>query len=113
MHLDKLHITTFRCFTDYEIEFAPSVTILFGKNGAGKSTLIHAIHKALSFVFKRNTKDEKGFDLTSGFPELKVEQYTKTDGTRNWKTGLLFPTIDIKANGSFLGTNLEWNKKNI
>ena len=43
MHLDKLHITTFRCFTDYEIEFAPGVTILFGKNGAGKSTLIHAI----------------------------------------------------------------------
>lgn len=109
MHLDKLHITTFRCFTDYEIDFAPSVTILFGKNGAGKSTLIHAIHKALSFVFKRNTKDEKGFDLTSGFPELKVEQYTKSDGTRNWKTGLLFPYIDIKANGSFLETDLEWN----
>lgn len=109
MHLDKLQITTFRCFDKYEIDFAPGVTILFGKNGAGKSSLIHAIHKALSFIFKRNTKDEKGFDLTSGFPELKVEQYTKTDGVRNWKTGLLFPTIDIKANGSFLGTDLEWN----
>ena len=109
MHLDKLHITTFRCFKDYEIEFAPGVTILFGKNGACKSTLIHAVHKALSFLFKRNTKDEQGFDLTSGFPELKVEQYTKTDGKRNWKTGLLYPYIDIKAIGSFLGTDLEWN----
>lgn len=109
MHLDKLQITTFRCFNGYEIEFAPGVTILFGKNGAGKSTLIHAIHKALSFIFKRNTKDEDGFDLTVGFPELKVEQYTKTDGKRNWKTGLLYPSIDIKANGSFLGTELEWN----
>lgn len=50
MYLKKLHITNFRCFKDYDIEFAPRVTVLFGKNGAGKSTLIHAIHKAMSFI---------------------------------------------------------------
>jgi predicted ATP-binding protein involved in virulence len=50
MYLKKLHITNFRCFKDYEVEFAPRVTVLFGKNGAGKSTLIHAIHKAMSFM---------------------------------------------------------------
>ena len=109
MYLNKLHITNFRCFKDYEVEFAPRVTVLFGKNGAGKSTLIHAIHKALSFVFKRNTSDEKEFDLTSGFPELKVEQYTKTDGVRDPKTGLLFPYIDISAIASFQGSSLEWD----
>ena len=109
MYLKKLHITNFRCFKDYEVEFAPRVTVLFGKNGAGKSTLIHAIHKALSFVFKRNTSNEKGFDLTSGFPELKVEQYTKTDGIRDPKTGLLFPFIDISAYASFHGSSLEWD----
>lgn len=109
MYLKKLHITNFRCFKDYEVEFAPRVTVLFGKNGSGKSTLIHAIHKALSFVFKRNTSDEKGIDLTSGFPELKVEQYTKTDGVRDQKTGLLFPFIDISAYASFQGTSLEWD----
>lgn len=109
MYLKKLHITNFRCFRDYEVEFAPCVTVLFGKNGAGKSTLIHSIHKAISFVFKRNTNDEKGFDLTSGFPELKVEQYAKTDGVRDPQTGLLFPFIDIKAYASFQGVLLEWD----
>ena len=111
MYLQKLHIEYFRCFDNkegFEVEFAPRVTVLFGKNGSGKSTLIHAIHKALSFVFKRNTSEEKGFDLTSGFPELRVEQYTKTDGVRDSKTGFLFPYIDISAYASFEGTPLEW-----
>lgn len=54
MYLKKLHISNFRCFRDYTIEFAPGVTVLFGKNGSGKSTLIHAIHKALSFAFKND-----------------------------------------------------------
>jgi predicted ATPase len=109
MYLKKIHIKYFRCFKDYEVEFAPHVTILFGKNGSGKSTLIHAIHKALSFVFKRNTSDEKGFDLTSGFSELKVEQYTKTDGVRDPKTGFLFPYVEISACASFQGTELDWD----
>ena len=109
MYLKRLHITNFRCFKDFEVEFAPRVTVLFGKNGSGKSTLIHAIHKALSFVFKRNTKDEQGFDLISGFPELKTEQYTKTDGVRDRKTGLLYPYVDIEAEASFLGESFVWN----
>lgn len=50
MYLKKLHITNFRCFKQYDIQFAPGVTVLFGKNGAGKTTLIHALHKALSFI---------------------------------------------------------------
>ena len=50
MYLKKIHITNFRCFKDYTIEFAPGVTVLFGKNGTGKSTLIHAVHKAMSFM---------------------------------------------------------------
>lgn len=50
MYLRKLHISNFRCFKQYDIQFAPGVTVLFGKNGAGKTTLIHALHKALSFI---------------------------------------------------------------
>ena len=111
MYLKKLYIKYFRCFKSeegFEVEFAPRVTVLFGKNGSGKSTLIHAIHKALSFVFDKNIKDVNDFDLTSGFPELKVEQFIKTDGVRNPKTGLMYPDIDIKVNGSFQGLPLEW-----
>jgi len=111
MNIKKLHIKHFRCFESeegFEVEFAPRVTVLFGKNGSGKSTLIHAIHKALSFVFDKNIKDTNNFDLTSGFPELRVEQFINTDGVRNPKTGLMYPDIDIKVNGAFQGLPLEW-----
>lgn len=109
MHLNKLHIKNFRCFRDYEIEFAPRVTVLFGKNGAGKSTLIHAIHKALSFAFDPDSKNMYKINLRSGFPKLKVEQYIETDGIRDEKTGMMFPYIDIEAEGNFQNVSLIWN----
>lgn len=58
MYLKKLHISNFRCFRDYTIEFAPGVTVLFGKNGSGKSTLIHAIHKAFGMLMYTKNKYE-------------------------------------------------------
>lgn len=113
MYLKKLNIKYFRCFKDeekdYEVEFAPRVTILFGKNGSGKSTLIHSIHKALSFIFHKDRNANKtSTTLVSGFPDLKVEKYEKGDAVRNERTGLLFPYIKIKAVGSFLEVPLDW-----
>lgn len=87
MYLQKLHINNFRCFTDYEIEFAPRVTVLFGKNGSGKSTLIHAMHKAMSMFMhseKIKAKDPKTkkmkpvgeISIRSGNPYLNVEGFS-------------------------------------
>lgn len=109
MYLKKLNIEYFRCFNQYEIEFAPHVTVLFGKNGAGKTTLIHAIHKALSFIFHKDKGNNRSFNiLTTGFSELKVEKYERKDAVRNLKTGFLYPYIKIKAEGTFLETLLNW-----
>lgn len=87
MYLKKLNIKNFRCFKDYEVEFAPRVTVLFGKNGAGKTTLIHAIRKALSFMMlseKIKEKDPKTKKmkpvgektLRRGNPYVSVEGYS-------------------------------------
>lgn len=70
MYLKKLQITNFRYFKKYEVEFAPHVTVLFGKNGSGKTTLIHALHKALSFMMyseKIKIKDPKTRTEANGF----------------------------------------------
>lgn len=84
MYLKNLHISNFRCFRNYTIEFAPGVTVLFGKNGSGKSTLIHAIHKALSFLMyseeikektgkgkKAKVIDVKTFRLNNPYPTVE------------------------------------------
>ena len=110
MYLKKLHISNFRCFRDYTIEFAPGVTVLFGKNGSGKSTLIHAIHKALSFAFKNDKVEEGEITLASGFSSLKPNQYKKKDDiVRDEKSGFPLPDINIHAEADFLNANLQWD----
>lgn len=110
MYLKKLHISNFRCFRDYTIEFAPGVTVLFGKNGSGKSTLIHAIHKALSFAFKNDKVEEGEITLASGFPSLRPNQYRKKeDIVRDEKSGFPLPDICIHAEADFLETTLDWD----
>lgn len=110
MYLKKLHISNFRCFRDYTIEFAPGVTVLFGKNGSGKSTLIHAIHKALSFAFKNDKVEEGEITLASGFSSLKPNQYKKKDDiVRDEKSGFPLPDINIHAEADFLETTLDWD----
>ena len=110
MYLKKLHISNLRCFRDYTIEFAPGVTVLFGKNGSGKSTLIHAIHKALSFAFKNDKVEEGELTLSSGFPSLRPNQYRKKeDIVRDEKSGLSLPYICIHAEADFLETTLDWD----
>lgn len=110
MYLKKLHISNFRCFRDYTIEFAPGVTVLFGKNGSGKSTLIHAIHKALSFAFKNDKVGEGEITLSSGFPSLRPNQYRKKeDIVRDEKSGFPLPDINIHAEADFQNANLKWD----
>lgn len=110
MYLKKLHISNFRCFRDYTIEFAPGVTVLFGKNGSGKSTLIHAIHKALSFAFKNDKVEEGEITLASGFSSLKPNQYKKKeDIVRDEKSGFPLPDINIHAEADFQNANLKWD----
>ena len=110
MYLKKLHISNFRCFRDYTIEFAPGVTVLFGKNGSGKSTLIHAIHKALSFAFKNDKVGDGEITLAPGFPSLRPNQYRKKeDIVRDEKSGLSLPYICIHAEADFLETTLDWD----
>lgn len=110
MYLKKLHISNFRCFRDYTIEFAPGVTVLFGKNGSGKSTLIHAIHKALSFAFKNDKVKAGEITLASGFSSLRPNQYNKKeDIVRDEKSGFPLPDICIHAEADFLETTLDWD----
>ena len=110
MYLKKLHISNFRCFRDYAIEFAPGVTVLFGKNGSGKSTLIHAIHKALSFAFKNDKMGEGEITLSPGFSSLKPNQYKKKeDIVRDEKSAFPLPDINIHAEADFQNANLKWD----
>lgn len=120
MYLKKLHISNFRCFRNFTIEFAPGVTVLFGKNGSGKSTLIHAIHKALSFLMyseevkektskekKAKVVDVKTFRLNNPYPTVEGFSFydCEHEGAKPYDY-----EININAQAEFEGCfPLEWN----
>ena len=120
MHLKKINIRNFRCFANYEIEFAPRVTVLFGKNGSGKSTLIHALHKALSFMMhseKIKEKDSKTKkwkvvgekSLRGGNPYVGVEGFSKTGEAHYDGVKRADYAIEIKAEANLdEQTPIEW-----
>ena len=93
MYLKSLHIQNFRCFADYTIEFAPGVTVLFGKNGAGKSTLLK--------VLSRITEPTDG----------RIEILGKVSAMLEVGTGFnaeLTGRENIYLNGAILGFNKEF-----
>lgn len=120
MYLKKLNIRNFRCFANYEIEFAPRVTVLFGKNGSGKTTLIHALHKALSFMMhseKIKEKDPKTKkwkvvgekSLRGGNPYVGVEGFSKTGEAHYDGVKRADYAIEIKAEANLDNrTPIEW-----
>ncbi len=72
MILEKLYIDGFGKFSDYSLNFSPSIQILYGENEAGKST-IHAFIQAMLYgVPKGASKKEvffqyRPFSKTLGF----------------------------------------------
>ena len=43
MKLKKVHLSNYRNFKDYQIEFGAKTTIFIGKNGMGKTNIISAM----------------------------------------------------------------------
>lgn len=109
MKLDKIELTHFRCFENFEMDFAEKVTVLFGRNGVGKTSLIHAVSKSLSFMFYSDSKLEDIEPLNAGNPKIAVEGFDRNvDGMINPETNNIFKDLVIRAKGHCFGIPFEW-----
>ncbi len=110
MKIGKISIKNFRCFPEYEMDFAKQVTVLIGKNGSGKSTLINALHKALSVFFTTGTKfNEK--TLASGNPDLKVANIPPTDVWYDDSKMEVAEFVSVQCEAVLNGSPLTWEMK--
>lgn len=110
MKLNKIKLTHFRCFENFEMDFAEKVTVLFGRNGVGKTSLIHAISKSLSFMFYSDSKLKDIEPLNAGNPNLTVEGFDKNiDGMVNPATNNVFRDLIITAEGHCFGVPFKWS----
>ena len=60
MILEKLYIDGFGKFSDYSLNFSPSIQILYGENEAGKST-IHAFIQAMLYGIPKGASKKEVF----------------------------------------------------
>ncbi len=80
MHIKKLKLRNFRCFSEKEVEFDEKVVVIKGKNGSGKSSILEALHYCCylrSFRTHLNRELVK-IDQDYFFIELDVENSQMT-----------------------------------
>lgn len=108
MLYQKLSIDNFLCFDHFDIQFAPSVSIIIGRNGAGKTTLIRALVYSLYFMFTNDRSMGNDF-LSAGNPDLKMRsiRYDEFHMSKNSEDA----TADANFHGeiTFQGEKIEWD----
>lgn len=107
MKLNEIEIKDFRCFVHFKCLFSPGVNVLIGRNGAGKTTLIHAIHKALSFIFSNDKSLGEDF-LSQGNNTLNVRGFKEEDYRFDPEKREPVKDASIKAAASYNGKPLQW-----
>lgn len=104
MRIDRLTLTDFRCFAEYEISLSPRFTLLIGDNGSGKTALLDALKLVLKPVL----------DVLHGKPEVFYYEPIELDrrykltvkGQNPIKEDAGFPKLIAK--GSFFQEPLDW-----
>ena len=107
MDIRHIKIQNFKCLNRYSATFCPKANVLIGRNGTGKSTLIHALVKALSFVFSNDKSLGTDF-LSAGNNTLNVRGFDTSDFHFDAVTREYADAASIEADGFFYGEILTW-----
>lgn len=107
MILNDIKIRDYRCFDSFNCSFKSRVNVLIGRNGAGKTTLIHAIHKAMSFIFSNNRSLGKEF-LSQGNNTLNVRSFKESDYHFDLIKREQRQDVSIRATADYGGEVLDW-----
>lgn len=98
MDIRHIKIQNYKCFNRYSATFCPKANVLIGRNGTGKSTLIHALVKALSFVFSNDKSLGTDF-LSAGNNTLNVRGFESSDFHFDTETREYADAASIEADG--------------
>lgn len=84
MILNKIRLSNFRCFDDFQLDFHPKLTVLVSDNGGGKTALLDAVAIALSpFV--------GGFDKGKSLGFLNEDVTLKPVSGESWIMEAQYP----------------------
>ncbi len=100
--LQTLQLKHFRCFSSFEIEFHPRLTVLSALNGQGKTALLDAIAIALEpFVAVMEARPRP-----KGFARNDIHRVMRSNGTMD-----ILPPVRLEAKGLFFGETVAWARQ--
>jgi len=67
MHLDRMRLSNFRVYENFETDFSKSLNVITGDNGVGKSTILEAVHYLSLTKSFRSNRDEDVVRFDSDF----------------------------------------------
>ena len=66
MHVSKIRMQNFRCYTDFTMEFSPNLTVIVAENGKGKTAILDGLAIAMA-------------PYLAAFPGIKARNFQPND----------------------------------
>ncbi len=104
MHLETLHLLSFKNYLDANLRFSPRINVLVGKNGSGKTNLLDAIYY-LGFTKSAFSSSDQQC-ITQGNSYFFIKGVFKNDSTTKEVTS----TVQLGAKKIFREDSLDYQK---
>lgn len=108
MHIDRLQLRNFKCFTDRSFEFRPGFNLLVGENGSGKTSVLEALAVASGSWLLGLSRYS---DYCKARSILPAEVYLKAvqEGAKTLRYERRFP-VAVIASGNVAGEKISWTR---
>jgi predicted ATP-binding protein involved in virulence len=110
MRLTSISISSFRGFTNLDIQFGSETTVFIGKNGSGKTNLLDALVKGFSFMFTNDSWNNKM--PKPGDTYQRKATFNAFDSNRDRNTGEFNYPIRLACEASLEHGSLQWEINN-
>jgi len=104
MKLTKLALKNYRCFSNFEIDFHPELTVIVAHNGGGKTAILDAVAIAFGpFIGAFDEATGKHFDIED-VRQIRVRE------TQSNEMESQFP-LELKVIGEIGGFEKKWSRE--
>ncbi len=108
MHIDRIQLRNFKCFTERSFEFRPGFNLLVGENGSGKTSVLEALAVASGSWLLGLSKYSAQCKARSILP-AEVQLRAVKEGGRVARYERRFP-VEVTANGNVASQEISWTR---
>lgn len=110
MHISKIHLQNFRCYTDFSMEFGKNLTVIVAENGRGKTAILDGLAIALA-PYLTAFPGIKARNFQENDVRMVLESNTDADALRIQRMKYLLPIVVEAEVETAEGENIIWKRE--